>query len=299
MLDDQGHTLVVIECKAPEVPLGGTVEQQAREYAIKSKAAYIWISNGDQHKFLVRSPQKKNRWKPTEHLKPLGAGYPPPTVNFEFPNANDSKAVRRYFQKSFPHKGYENLDYNDQSIVLSIHRLLFGVKKRLPFSHAGVHVLEDRGADMHEFGTAGGKWRNLYGDFIAATSGRVEALSVAIARWGGVDDGLRLCVGVRKPVRSHHALQMDMRHSEWDEGLECWHVYHDGRMANIKKETVFEAVEESGAGDWLERKSGYIYLGNLYWADKATWPNSKRFLANVLHYGIIRTNLREANVARK
>ena len=137
---------------------------------------------------------------------------------FRFANANDGEAVDAYFESSFPDEAYTTLGANDKRIVLSMHKLLFDMQKCLPFSFKGVHVLEDRGADFHEFGNAGGgKWRNLYGDYIAATSGRVEAMSVAVSTWGGQGGGIRLCVGVRKAGRNHHALQMDFKDCEWVE----------------------------------------------------------------------------------
>ena len=300
LLDDEDHTVVVVECKAPEIPIGGPVERQALEYAVKSNAKHVWISNGDQHKFLVR--KSKGTWRPTNRLDPLETDYAPPSVNFNFPDANDQNAVLNYFETYFPDQGYSALEENDQWIVLSIHKILFDMpNKSLPFSFGGVHVLEDWGADFHEFGNAGGgRWHNLYGDFIAATSGRVEALSVAISAWGGEGGGIRLCVGVRKAGRKHHALQMDMKDCVWDETRQCWKIYHDGRMAQIGRETVFAAVEESGAGDWLVEDFGqpYLYLGDLNWAECATWKNSRELLANVLHYGLIRSNLRDANLVR-
>lgn len=298
LLDDDNAILVVVECKAEQVPLGPAVEKQALEYAIKSESKYIWISNGRQHRFLKR--HSSGRYRSTESLEPLQASYAPPAVNFDFPDVTDDQAIDVYFESSFSDEAYTTLEYNDKRIVLSMHKLLFDMEKKLPFSFGGVHVLEDRGADYHQFGNAGGgKWGGLYADFIAATSGRVEALSVAASTWGGESGGIRLCVGVRKAGRHHHALQMDFGHSEWIEARRCWEIYHDGRMANISNDTVLEAVKESGAGDWLEKKPGLIYLGDLHWVETACWENSKAFLANVLHYGIIRTNLRDAHQARK
>ena len=275
LLDGEERTLVVVECKAPGIPLGGPVEQQAREYAVKSGARDIWISNGDAHKFLIR--KSRGTWEVTNRLEPLETDCAPPPVNFDFPDANDDKSVRGYFERCFPDQGYTDLDSNDQWIVLSFHKLLFDMPKseNLPFSYRGVHVLEDRDADYHEFGNAsGGRWRNLYGDFIVATSGRVEALSVAAGTWRNWEGaGIRLCVGVRKAGRIHHALQMDLKDCAWDEERQCWRVYHDGRMSRIRRDTVFAAVEESGAGDWLEthERKTWLYLGDLHWAESATW----------------------------
>ena len=66
-------------------------------------------------------------------------------------------------------------------------------------SQGGVHILEDRGFACHNFGNRGGGYSTRYADFIAATQGRVEAVSIAVNRWHG--GGLRLCVGRRKPTR--------------------------------------------------------------------------------------------------
>lgn len=99
------------------------------------------------------------------------------------------------------------------------------------------------------------------------------------------------------------AIQSDGRPGdcEWVEEKQCREVYHVGRMSRISNESVFEAVEESGAGGWLENPhdyEGYLYLGDLHWAGIADWENSKEFLANLLHYGLIRTNLRDAEKTR-
>ena len=306
------ETVVVVECKAPGIPLGPEVERQAQEYALKSKAEYIWLSTGDQHKFLVRSSRVS--WAVTRTLEPLAATYAPPAVSLDFPDSRDAQAVRRYFRRFFRNEGvdkydadaryeaYAALEAKERRLFLAMHKLLFDVPKRLPFSFEGVHVLEDRGPNLHEFSNAGGgKWRGLYADYIAATSGRVEALSLRVDGWGGSRGGIRLCVGVRKAGRKHHALQMDTVDSEWVEARRCWEVYHTGRMSRVSNDTVIKAVEESGAGAWRENPhgyEGYLYLGDLHDAASADWENSKAFFANLLHYGLIRTNLREAVKAR-
>ncbi|MCY4012747.1 MAG: hypothetical protein OXG82_08545 [Gammaproteobacteria bacterium] len=303
-----------MECKAPGIPLGPAVARQAKEYAIKSQARHVWVSNGDRHGFLVRSA--KARWEPTSSLEPLAATYAPPGVDVDFPDPDDADAADRYFAAFYRndagdeeegdavYEAHQALDENDRRMVLSVHKLLFDVRKEkeLPFSFDGVHVLEDRGPNLHEFGNAGGgRWRGLYADYVAATSGRVVAMSVAVSTWGGSQGGIRLCVGVEKAGRTHHALQMDMGDCEWVEERQCREVYHVGRMSRISNETAFEAVAESGAGAWLENPhgyEGYLYLGDMHCAGTADWDNSKAFFANLLHYGLIRTNLRDAVKAR-
>lgn len=258
--------------------------------------------------------RSKARWEPTPSLEPLATTYAPPEVGSDFPDPDDVEAVEQYFAAFFRNEAADQkegvalyeahaaLGADEKRIVLSVHKLLFDLRKRLPFSFDGVRVLEDRGPSLHEFGNAGGgRWRGLYADYVAATSGRVEAMSVAASSWGGSQGGIRPCVGVRKAGRTHHALQMDMGDCEWVEDRQCWEVYHVGRMARVSNQTVFDAVEESGAGAWLENPhgyGGYLYLGDLHWAGSADWDNTKGFFANLLHYGLIRTNLRDVLKAR-
>ena len=300
LLDSKKRVSVLVECKAPQIPLGATVENQALDYARKANPDQIWITNGCGHKFLKR--KSRATWETTQTLDVMSkVVYAPPPISIKFPkNLQDKNAVHQYFAKYFP-GGYSDMGDHAQSIVLSLHKLLYDTPRELPYSFNGVHVLEDRGVNLYRFSNAaGGEWRGLYADFIAATSGRVESLSVAVYRWGNMKKKeLRLCVGVRKAGRHHHALQMDLKHSEWDRDRQCLRVFHDGRMSSVKSQIVLEAARESGLGDWIETRRGrdYLYLGDLYSASEVNWENSRQFLANVLHLGIIRTNLRDALLA--
>ena len=297
LLDD-GDVLVVVECKRCDVPLDERVDQQAIEYAVKARARWIWTTNGKSHGFFR---QDGTWWRPVASLEPLKVFSDPPVARLEFPvSVDDHAAVARYW-RSFGDPQYRDRggDY-DSRFVLAVHRVLFDVSRKLPYSHGGVHILEDRGAAWHNFGDpSGGGYSTRYADFIAATQGRVEAVSVAVNRWHR--GGLRLCVGVRKPKRSHHALQLDTDLCEWDEQKRSWHIYHNGGMSRVRTDIVMEAIREAQAGRWIEPRSAgreRVYLGTLPDADSAKWQSSRNLLANLIHYAIIRTNLREACKAR-
>ena len=301
---------VVVECKRPEVPLSDLVEKQAIEYALKSKAEWIWTTNGDSHGFLKR---KGNLWQSLDQLEPLmeGKARPVSVKKPDFPDdINDKAAFKRYL-KSLNDSQLQNackyLDQNERRFVMSMHRLLFDIEKQLPYSHDGVHILEDRGSRWRNFTNASGsEFYSRYADFIAATSGRVEAVSLAVNPnyINGEYVGLRLCIGVTKPNRSHHALEMntDETHCPWDKKHSGWEVYHDGRMSGIPNATVIEAVREAGMDNWVDIDDDgkeWAFFGYLADAESVTWRNSKKLLANLIHYAIIRTNLREAYAARK
>ena len=306
-----GKVKVVIECKRPDVPLSESVDEQAIMYARKSKAEWIWTTNGDNHRFLK---QQGNKWDPVDRLEPLmeGAAVPLPVKKPDFPDdVNDKAAFKRYVKslKDRPlQEAGKYLKQNERRVVLAMHRVLFDDKitKKLPYSHGGVHILEDRGSKWRSFSNASdGRFYTRYAEFIAATSGRVETVSLAVSPnyINGKYAGLRLCAGVTKPKRSHLALELNVGdvHCPWDEKQRRWKIYHDGRMSWISNADVMEAVREAGMENWIDTDNGKerVYLGYLADATSVTWRKSKKLLANLIHYAIIRTNLREADAARR
>ena len=232
-------------------------------------------------------------------MEPLDVFADPPVADLEFPSdVQDEASLARYWQSLNDVQFLSGGGY-DHSFLLAMHKTLFGMsdKMDLPFSHGGAHILEDRGSAWHQFGNRSGEgYYTRYADFLAATQGTVEAVSLAVNRWGNTG-GLRLCVGVTKPTRAHHALQLNTDYCEWNASRKSWSVYHDGAMSQVAKADVLEAVREAGAGEWIglyDDGKEWIYLGEHPDASKSKWRERRRLLANLIHYGIIRSNLREA-----
>ena len=220
LVDDK--VMIVIECKRYDVPLDERVDGQAKGYAVESEAEWIWATNGNEHRFLK---WQDNEWRVVPKLEPLEVSAPQPEKPKIPDDCNNKAAFKRYL-KSLNDRQLQiagkYLDQNERRFVLAMHRVLFGVEKKLPYSHDGVHILEDRGSRWRNFTNAsGGRFYTRYAEFIAATSGRVEAVSLAVNPnyIDGEYVGLRLCIGVTKPNRSHHALEMntDKTHCPWDE----------------------------------------------------------------------------------
>ena len=295
LLDEAEHVLVVVECKQDEVPLGEQVDQQAKDYAIKARAEWIWTTNGRSHGFLRKVAEG---WTPVSRLEPLKVLADPPVTALEFPTSlDDERALARYWTLLNDPQFLDGGGDFCHRFLLDAHKVLFGLKKKtLPYSHGGVHILEDRGSAWHSFSNrSGGRYHTRYADFMAATHGAVEAVSIAVNRWH--TGGLRLCVGVRKRGRTHHALQLDTRNCPWNgESGKSWSVYHDGAMSQVQRSVVMEAVREAGRESWIVFDDGkeWVYLGELPDSATANWNNSRDLLANLIHYAIIRTNLREA-----
>ena len=307
LLDEDGNVVVVVECKREEVPLSEAVGDQAKEYAIKSGAPYIWITNGNQHGFMEYID---GGWQTVGSIEPLGEEYEPPTGRVPFPDLHDEADVKNYLEEMLGAYATDDkwVSAGERKFTLALYKAIFDELDEqggdsLPYSYDGVHLLEYCGVAYHHFTNAsGGRYHTRYADFVAATRGRVEAISVAVNTWLTGNGGIRLCVSASKADRKHHALQLDVaKNCVWREERRCWDVYHNGAMSHVKNSIVLDAVRESGCGHWItnEKHKERVYLGELPEAEAVTWENTRAFVANLLHYGIIRTNLREAQAARK
>lgn len=58
--DKQGNPLILIECKAPQIPINQNVADQIFTYNYQIQAPYIFLTNGIKHLFYRYSKTKKN-----------------------------------------------------------------------------------------------------------------------------------------------------------------------------------------------------------------------------------------------
>lgn len=290
--------VMVVECKAKGISLDANVEQQAKDYAIKARSDQIWISDGDDHLFLKRQSKRgRASWGETEN--PFASDSPvPKPVNMKLPE--DLNGLDQCLKRIYP--DYDKT-YSEKGLVASIHKLLFNLDldKELPYTYDGVHVLSHLGFNKYQFSNpSGGSWEGpYYSDFIAATMGTVKALSVGLYPKG---DRPYLCVG--EPRKRSHLLQLNLS-SHYECYDSHWGIYDRGRMTQTEIEMVHQAIVESGHDDWIRtfnfngNDRDYVYIGDLKTVQDLTWTNSKRFLANLLHYAIIRSDLKAALKVKK
>ena len=179
------EVLVVVECKRAEVPLSERVDDQAIDYAEKSRACWIWTTNGDSHGFMSKVGRK---WSPVPTLEPLDVFSDPPVQDLQFPaSIEDEAALENYWRElNDPQFLDGDADY-DREFLLAAHRVLFGIGKdgNLPYSHGGVHILEDRGSAWHHFGNrgGGGYHTRLQGGYAGDGGGRVNSGELLGTGW--------------------------------------------------------------------------------------------------------------------
>ena len=300
LFNERHEPCVIVECKRPEIPLGQSVLSQAEKYANKERAEEIWLTNGTDNLFYRNVG---GDWKLLRNLDRTMITGDVPAVPTRLPDFSSRRSIENYWrgQAGFEHLAQEEY-VGVSDFALAVHKVIYDMSAKLPYSHKGVHLLEDRGVKPLRFSTAGGSWWGLYRVFLVATEGRVEAAAIGLHPWqtAKIDDVI-LCVGFIKESRVHHALQLHFTNCD-PTRKQNWSVWHNADMQRTPRKTVVEAVVEAGQphllgpecewekGKWRRR----IKLGKLRNPATANWRNTRNFVANLLHYGIIRTNLREA-----
>ncbi len=56
--NNQGNPVVLVECKAPEVSISDKTLTQAGQYLSKIDSRYLWLCNGFQHIWMLKSEDK-------------------------------------------------------------------------------------------------------------------------------------------------------------------------------------------------------------------------------------------------
>lgn len=288
LLDSKGAPSVVIECKERTILLGEDVKRQAIRYAQVLRARAVWITNGVENQFFQKV--RAGTWEAVGTLPFLEEQHPLPIV-IRAPSS--TRELSRFNLSGLHSRKLREFATCLLNIIFSPPAFF-----KLPWGYRGIHLLEDRGISQLSIGTPGGSWNSSYRLLLIATEGRVETAGIGVNRWA--DDKLILCVSFLKNGRKHHALQLQV--DDWvDQTDDHFLIYHGGRMGgrSIKSALVIDALYEACRDD-LILDSDRILLGSLPRkpAD-VTWSQSKEFLANLLHYALIRTELREAHAYKK
>ena len=239
-----------------------------------------------------------------------------------FPDIANALAVQRYF-------GEEGLNFsrfdNERKFTLAFYKLIFQECAKNPdeYEHDEV-TLQYRDAlwrrnPSWEYQTTRLVTDDNNEQYRATCSVRFDVtlkdkglMSCYVFIYPYVPDwgfcrGIRLGVHVENTQKEVvNALQLGVSKPGWeniwnDEG-QYWEIYSNGLMARmggtgIKREEVLSAVRIAERDRWIKKPSWskgkeQVHLGNLPVAEKVTWENSRNFLAQLLHYAIIRAKIK-------
>lgn len=295
--DEDGTCCLVVEVKRATHVAGHDALSQAQRYARRLAVSEVWVTNGDRHS--VARKTRSGSWQVARASAVLGTADLGQLRAEHIPDPKNRRAVDAYLLKN---RRFHGLQGSKLTCLLTLQKLLQQPRSffKFPYSSRGLHLIADRDMSPLTFRTPGGPHTSDYRVLLVATEGRVETGAIGVNAWG--PHHAILCVGFLKENRKHHALQLQLDGCEMRSGGE-FDIYHHGMIGgrSIGAETVFQAIRDHGRDDLIQKDANgrtRVYLGRLPGYSSVTWRASRAFLSNLLHYAIIRTNLREARPYR-
>ena len=274
--DDSGnqYPLCIVECKAPDVPLTESTQNQVFDYCDEIGADYAIMSNGyttDCYKYN----EKSNQYIRLSEI---------PTY----------REIDEFIS-----------DMTIPEIALPAYNLLecfLDYRVKMPTGDYGMFkLIQDYGVRILSYGNhSGGVFSGPYRSFLIDVDGSTEIVSLAITTCykSTSQDYIRtaLCIAIDNEESSHHALQLVL-----DENLEVndeiCDFYHHGRIAigNIGSGKISElrTFVEKYCPEMIDGKK--FYLGTL--TNDKLWrlddPEVGHVIANLISYALIRDKYRK------
>jgi hypothetical protein len=288
----KGNPSIVIECKKAGYPLGLDAIRQARKYANKIGCREILITNGNDHRLF----EKRNRERvPKARSSILREDVPVSPVPKLPKGSHDSKLDD--FMKRLP--GLKNIDRQQCKLMRNLCTLIFSSQNwcSKPKLVGELFLLQDLGVEYLTISTPGGGYGGYYRLFRVANESRVETMGIGLQDYD--QNKAQICVCVVKPKRTGHDLQLRIKGnvSLCNDGSVA--IRHSGKMTKVPRDKVFDAVREANREDMIgSEQYRQIVLGVLPRPGKITKVSAEKFIANLLHYTLLRTALKDSIAAK-
>lgn len=290
--------IMLIECKAPNIPLVDEVWFQAYKYDYILGAGYIIITNGsvtygaawdeeDKEYYFVEyllKYEKLLRDKNFNFVYDDFQGWEKPNFKELFSNKN----IEQFIEFGWLN---ENTSKDLYPLVLNLGAFIFDTKISCsPIKIDKLNIIED-GHRYTSFGNAGGGWWS--GDFryfiLEDKEGNNQIISVSIL-------GSYLVVAIEDFDKRHNSLQLNIDKYTEVQGNK-YTIWHDGRLTvgrsgSAKRKEVIEFIRNKEPGMVLP--NGKIILGTFDCSKEIQWSQdtTKHFIKNLIKYAILRDEFR-------
>lgn len=290
--------IMLIECKAPNIPLVDEVWFQAYKYDYILGAGYIIITNGsvtygaawdeeDKEYYFVEyllKYEKLLRDKNFNFVYDDFQGWEKPNFKELFSNKN----IEQFIEFGWLN---ENTSKDLYPLVLNLGAFIFDTKISCsPIKIDKLNIIED-GHRYTSFGNAGGGWWS--GDFryfiLEDKEGNNQIISVSIL-------GSYLVVAIDDFDKRHNSLQLNIDKYTEVQGNK-YTIWHDGRLTvgrsgSAKRKEVIEFIRNKEPGMVLP--NGKIILGTFDCSKEIQWSQdtTKHFIKNLIKYAILRDEFR-------
>lgn len=290
--------IMLIECKAPNIPLVDEVWFQAYKYDYILGAGYIIITNGSvtygaawdeedkEYYFVEELPRYEQllRDKNFNFVYDDFQGWEKPNFKELFSNKN----IEQFIEFGWLN---ENTSKDLYPLVLNLGAFIFDTKISCsPIKIDKLNIIED-GHRYTSFGNAGGGWWS--GDFryfiLEDKEGNNQIISVSIL-------GSYLVVAIDDFDKRHNSLQLNIDKYTEVQGNK-YTIWHDGRLTvgrsgSAKRKEVIEFIRNKEPGMVLP--NGKIILGTFDCSKEIQWSQdtTKQFIKNLIKYAILRDEFR-------
>ncbi len=289
---------LVIECKAPNIPLGHLEEAQVKEYGNLLNSFYLLLTNGDDDKYYARSSIVEN-FVEVEELPSFQQMICNSIIPLEEKTTENFVSLDTYksIEESVLHLKNEwfdvigeNTEYEKAVCVLNLHNCLMNTRQTLQNIESNYfQIVQDFRLTHRSYGNAGygkGAYSGLYRTFEILREGKTEFISIRL--WGTGAGHTSLCIGRDNTEEkvSHHALQYNIDKFLQIDKHSCY-FYHSGRMSVGKIQELI-TFSESYAPHLLEKKK--FFLGELKNNELfcLSSPNVTELLKSIIEYALLR-----------
>jgi hypothetical protein len=309
--------LIVVEVKAPHIPLTDNILEQAMDYVETLGCKYFGITNGAEHKWYAISD---NDFGLLSELPKYSELITEATLEFAEP-ATPLQRLPLAITQGETHFAEliadgiigQDTDSKHYPFISELDNFLLTepITDALPLNYKQFTIIEDLGLSYRAYGNAaGGSWPGVYRGFLLQDgNGDHQIYRLAIMGKGkfvnhptfkNSNAHTVLIVAVDDFDRSHNSLQMNLDKSIVHSGNSV-RIIHDGKITVGNKgghspEVLFDFIGLSG----VERLNplGGIELGVLPIDRSMEWANDKLFVLNLLNYAYMRDEFRKSKLAK-
>jgi len=288
---------IVVECKASDVQLTDDTLDQARHYANNISASYIILTNGHKTNYYVNNKRCAQITPPKCFNDLARSAYKyVRSVKRKRPSLKDlfSNEVQCLY------KGKNKLGGATKKelfpFIINLDSMLKDFKDKkftmpLPFKTPYFTIIKHYIRKTTFGNAAGGAYTGRYRSFLIRDGkGNNQIISMNIF---GVPGFTSLVVAVDDYEKSHHSLQLNIdRHVRQENGV--YTVCHNGALTKgntgpVKTRVVIDYVKAKRPDLVIDNE---IVLGHLPDNELFTWNNSRKLICNLIHYALLREDIR-------
>ena len=301
--------IMVVETKAPQIPLLDDVYLQAHRYATQVGISILMITNGSEMD-IQKWNNNHREYEQVIKIPTYDELLIPETVaakriedlrytRRDYKSLFDKNVIRE--EKEFAYFLGENASYEEAPYFLNLAECFLDTSKEVvSLNFSNYSFVKDGGVRYTSFGNAsGGSYPGYYRYFLVEDSEKNTQL-VSMAVMGCMNGRTLLIVAVDDFDKHHNSLQLSLGHfANIHEGK--MRIFHNGRMTvgnigPVKSQKVRDYVLSRTNLKMMD-KSNFI-LGELDASEELNCDRSdiKELISNLIEYALLRDELRNETV---